>query len=187
MYLPLALPLLLFGFVLLLVLFVVMIEVRVLSYAYRKIGVRPRYMIILLLLTLLGSHFNIPLYSASVPGLVPAGQLGSQLSFLAPDTLGKDHAPVSGAGTKLTSQAGSVTVSVGSSWLSAQPASAFPLTIDPTVGINPDTPYSYLSTGASCAGCGIGCYPAVRQSPKAVKESLKHTRPRSVATSVGGV
>ena len=66
MFLPLALPLLFFGFVLLLVLMVVMIEVRVLSYAYRKIGVRPRYMFIVLLLTLLGSQFNIPLYSVTV-------------------------------------------------------------------------------------------------------------------------
>jgi len=64
MFLPLALPLLFFGFVLLLALLVVMIEVRVLSYAYRKIGVRPRYMFIVLLLTLVGSHFNIPLYTA---------------------------------------------------------------------------------------------------------------------------
>jgi uncharacterized membrane protein len=64
MFLPLALPLLFFGFVLLLALLVVMIEVRVLSYAYRKIGVRPRYMFIVLLLTLVGSHFNIPLYTS---------------------------------------------------------------------------------------------------------------------------
>jgi uncharacterized membrane protein len=75
MFLPLALPLLFFGFVLLLVLFVVMIEVRVLSYAYRKIGVRPRYMFIVLLLTLVGGHFNLPLYSVSVPRLVPPEQV----------------------------------------------------------------------------------------------------------------
>ena len=67
MLLPLALPLLFFGFVLLLVLFVVMIEVRVLSYAYRKIGVHPRYMVLVLLLTLIGSHFNIPLPAAVQP------------------------------------------------------------------------------------------------------------------------
>jgi len=71
MILPLALPLLLLGFFLLLVFVVVMIEVRVLSYAYRKIGVRPRYMFIVLLLTLVGSNFNIPLYSVTVPRLAP--------------------------------------------------------------------------------------------------------------------
>lgn len=75
MYLPLALPLLFLAFLLLLLLFVVMIEVRVLSYAYRKIGVRPRYMIVVLLLTLLGSHFNLPLYSVEVPRLVPPEQV----------------------------------------------------------------------------------------------------------------
>jgi uncharacterized membrane protein len=63
----LALPLLLIGFFLLLVVLVLMIEVRVLSYAYRKIGVRPRYMFIVLLLTLVGSQFNIPLYAVTVP------------------------------------------------------------------------------------------------------------------------
>jgi uncharacterized membrane protein len=75
MILPLALPLLVLAFVLLLVLLVVMIEVRVLSYAYRKIGVRPRYMFIVLLLTLVGGHFNIPLYSVTVPRLVPPEQV----------------------------------------------------------------------------------------------------------------
>jgi len=67
MFLPLALPLLFLAFLVLLVLLVVMIEVRVLSYAYRKIGVRPRYMFIVLLLTLVGSQFNIPLYSVTAP------------------------------------------------------------------------------------------------------------------------
>ena len=67
MFMPLALPLLFLAFLVLLVLLVVMIEVRVLSYAYRKIGVRPRYMFIVLLLTLVGSQFNIPLYSVTAP------------------------------------------------------------------------------------------------------------------------
>ena len=71
MILPLALPLLLlFGFVVLLVVFVFMVEIRVLAYAYRKIGVRPRYMFLVMLLSLIGGHFNIPLYSVSVPRLV---------------------------------------------------------------------------------------------------------------------
>jgi uncharacterized membrane protein len=71
MILPLALPLLLFGFVALLIVLVVMIELRVLAYAYRKIGVKPRYMVAVLLLSLLGSHVNIPLYTVSVPRLTP--------------------------------------------------------------------------------------------------------------------
>jgi len=62
---PLAPPvLLLLG--LLLALLIVLVEIRVLAYAYRKIGVRPRYVFAVMILTLLGSQVNIPLYS--VPG-----------------------------------------------------------------------------------------------------------------------
>ena len=43
--------------------FVVLVEMRVLAYAYRKVGVRPRYAFAVMLLSLLGSHVNIPLYS----------------------------------------------------------------------------------------------------------------------------
>jgi uncharacterized membrane protein len=49
----------------------VLVEVRVLAYAYKKIGVRPRYVFGLLLLTLLGSHVNVPLYSVPVERIVP--------------------------------------------------------------------------------------------------------------------
>ncbi|HET9926213.1 MAG TPA: hypothetical protein VFS98_19020, partial [Methylomirabilota bacterium] len=55
---------------LLLVVLVVLVELRVLAYAYRKIGVKPRYVFGLLLLTLLGSHVNIPLYSVRVERVV---------------------------------------------------------------------------------------------------------------------
>jgi len=47
----------------LLVLFAVLVfvlEIRALSYAYRAIGISPRYVTAVLLLTLLGSHVNIP-------------------------------------------------------------------------------------------------------------------------------
>src|SRR5215813_2905277 len=49
--------------------FIVLVELRVLSYAYQKIGVRPRYVFLILVLTLIGSHVNVPLYS------VPAGHV----------------------------------------------------------------------------------------------------------------
>src|SRR6185369_5801086 len=59
-----ALPiLLLLGLALLLVVFVFVVELRILRYAYRKIGVPPRYMFAVLMLTLLGSYVNLPLYS----------------------------------------------------------------------------------------------------------------------------
>ena len=61
---PLALPvLLLLG--LLLAILVVLVEIRVLAYAYRKIGVHPRYVFAVLVLTLLGSQVNVPLYSVT--------------------------------------------------------------------------------------------------------------------------
>jgi len=63
---PLAPPfVLLLG--LLFAVFVLLVELRVLAYAYRKIGVRPRYVFAVMLLTLLGSQVNIPLYSLPPP------------------------------------------------------------------------------------------------------------------------
>jgi uncharacterized membrane protein len=60
-----ALPLLLLlGLAVLLVVFILMVELRILRYAYRKIGVPPRYMFAVLVLSLLGSHVNIPLYTS---------------------------------------------------------------------------------------------------------------------------
>ncbi len=68
-YFPFALPvLLLLGLVL--AVFVVLVELRVLAYAYRKVGVRPRYVFAVMLLTLLGSHVNIPVYSIPVQRIV---------------------------------------------------------------------------------------------------------------------
>jgi uncharacterized membrane protein len=59
---PLGLPfVLLLG--LLLALFVLLVELRILAYAYRKIGVQPRYVFAVMLLTLIGSGVDIPLYS----------------------------------------------------------------------------------------------------------------------------
>jgi uncharacterized membrane protein len=62
---------LLFLLLLLLSLLVLFIKLRVLAYAYRKVGVHPRYMLAVLLLTLAGGHVNIPLYA------VPVGQLAA--------------------------------------------------------------------------------------------------------------
>src|SRR5438445_10462142 len=49
---------------------ILLVEARVLTYAYRKIGVRPRYVFAVMLLTLLGSQVNIPLYSMPVQRIV---------------------------------------------------------------------------------------------------------------------
>lgn len=69
-FLPVAVPLLLLLLAGLLVVFVVLVELRILAYAYRKIGVRPRYVFAVMLLTLLGSHVNIPLYTVPVERVV---------------------------------------------------------------------------------------------------------------------
>ena len=61
---PLALPVVLL-LALLLALLIFLVEIRVLAYAYRKIGIRPRYVFAVMILTLLGSQVNIPLYSVS--------------------------------------------------------------------------------------------------------------------------
>ena len=73
MIFPVAFPLLFVLFLLLLALLVFVVELRILRYAYRKIGVPPRYMFVVMLLSLLGSHLNIPLYAMRVERL-----LGSQ-------------------------------------------------------------------------------------------------------------
>jgi len=70
-YFPLALPFLLllfFVFVFLLIL----IEVGILGYAYQKIGIGRRYAYALLLLCLLGSYVNIPVYQLP-PEVVRSG------------------------------------------------------------------------------------------------------------------
>jgi len=56
---------LLFLLLALLSVFLVLVEMRVLAYAYRKVGVRPRYAFAVMLLSLLGSHVNVPLYAVS--------------------------------------------------------------------------------------------------------------------------
>ena len=71
MIFPLAFPLLLGLFVLLLALLVLVVELRILRYAYRKIGVPPRYMFVVMLVSLLGSHVNIPLFEMRVARVAP--------------------------------------------------------------------------------------------------------------------
>lgn len=77
MLVPLAFPLLLLLFLLLLAVLIFVVELRILAYAYRKIGVRPRYMFLVMLLSLLGSQVNIPL--AQVERTVLAINVGGAL------------------------------------------------------------------------------------------------------------
>lgn len=87
-FLPIAFPLLLLIFVLLVGLLIFLVEIRVLSYAYRKIGVRPRYVFLVMILTLLGSQVNIPLYSVGVTRLMPPHAVSIYgREFLVPGTI----------------------------------------------------------------------------------------------------
>jgi uncharacterized membrane protein len=58
---PFSLPLVLLLFVFALLIFLV--EIRVLTYAYRKVGVNPRYAFAVMLLSLLGAGVDIPLFA----------------------------------------------------------------------------------------------------------------------------
>ena len=72
-YFPIALPaffLLLFLFLML----ITLIEINVLAYAYEKIGINRRYIFALLLLSLLGSYVNLPIYQLP-PEAVRSGGL----------------------------------------------------------------------------------------------------------------
>jgi uncharacterized membrane protein len=60
-------------------LLVLLVEARVLTYAYRKIGVHPRYAFAVMLLSLLGSQVNIPLYSIDRDATVVAVNVGGAL------------------------------------------------------------------------------------------------------------
>src|SRR5437867_12104945 len=71
MIFPAALPLLLGVFLLLLVVLVFVVEWKILAYAYRKIGVPARFMFLVMLLSLVGSHVNIPLYAMPVESFLP--------------------------------------------------------------------------------------------------------------------
>jgi uncharacterized membrane protein len=72
-YAPIALPF--FLLLVLLAVFVFVVEIRILAYAYRKVGVRPRYVFLVLLLSLVGSHVNVPLYRVSVERVLPPQQV----------------------------------------------------------------------------------------------------------------
>lgn len=71
-YFPIPLSLILL-FIFLSAFLVVFIEIGVLSYAYQRMGVGRRYLFSVLLLSLLGSYFNIPLYRLPSEQLISNG------------------------------------------------------------------------------------------------------------------
>ena len=76
---------------LVLVVLVFVVELRILAYAYRKIGIRPRYVFAVLLLSLLGSHVNIPLYRVPVARVVPPHAVSAfGWTYVVPPTVERD-------------------------------------------------------------------------------------------------
>lgn len=71
MIFPVVVPVLLAVFLIALGVLVFLAELRILRYAYAKIGVPARFMFAALLLSLLGSHVNVPLYSVPVEHRAP--------------------------------------------------------------------------------------------------------------------
>lgn len=69
---------LVFLLLILLGLLIFLFEIRILTYAYRKVGVHPRYAFAVMLLSLIGSLVNLPLYTAS-GGTVVALNVGGAL------------------------------------------------------------------------------------------------------------
>src|SRR3989442_397275 len=100
---------LLFLLLALLGVFLVLVEMRVLAYAYRKVGVRPRYAFAVMLLSLLGSHVNVPLYAVSGQRVLRPHELSRfGRTYMAPETvepgatvaeLGAPVVSIGGAGT----------------------------------------------------------------------------------------
>ena len=60
-YFPISLTFI-FILLLLFIVLVALIELRILQYAYEKVGIRRQYVFLLLFFSLVGSYFNIPLY-----------------------------------------------------------------------------------------------------------------------------
>lgn len=73
-YLPVTFPFWLFLFFLFLFLFI-LIEIGILEYAYHMMGINQRYVLTLLLLSLLGSYINIPVYQLPPEKIHTAGTI----------------------------------------------------------------------------------------------------------------
>ena len=73
-FLPLVLPLFL-AFVLLVGLLILLIEINLLGYAYEKVGMHHRYMITLLVLSLMGSYVNIPIAELPTQHVLSGGEV----------------------------------------------------------------------------------------------------------------
>jgi uncharacterized membrane protein len=73
-YFPITFPFLLSLFFIFVVL-LILVEIGILGYAYQRLGINRRYIFGLLLLSLLGSYINIPVYQLPPETLYAGGQI----------------------------------------------------------------------------------------------------------------
>lgn len=111
-----------------------------------------------------GAHVSNPATLLSRPlrmspqidgSVLTTGLDSSGLRIGAPLVLRADGAPVEAAHARLRVETGKVVLSVDPAWLAAQPASAFPINLDPSVFPTPNTSTSYKTDGFTCSNCGI--------------------------------
>ena len=83
------------------------------------------------------------------------GPISSQFEIMQPVVLGADGIPLTNAGAQIASGPGELIVSVDPTWLQSQPASAFPINVDPSMSAGPANSSCYLNTGTTLGNCGI--------------------------------
>jgi len=84
------------------------------------------------------------------------GPGGLPVRLAAPAVIAHGGDTVRKADATLTSSgAGKVRLAISPAWLAAQPASAFPIDLDPSVTVATTTAHSYKSDGYTCTNCGL--------------------------------
>ncbi|MDQ2837193.1 MAG: LamG domain-containing protein [Actinomycetota bacterium] len=86
----------------------------------------------------------------------PAGSLVSAVAVLGqPLVLDRNGNGLGQAHAQLTSANGTLQLSLDPAWLAAQPDSAFPIDLDPSINPGPTNLGAYKSDGTSCSSCPI--------------------------------
>lgn len=112
---------------------------------------------------------SAPLQALGVPALAAAGfaagddgsvrltgPIGAEAHLEAPAVLAHDGSITAAAGATLQTLAqGTVRLAVSPAWLAKQPASAFPVDVDPTITLSYTAAHSYKSDGYTCSNCGV--------------------------------
>jgi hypothetical protein len=77
-------------------------------------------------------------------------------SFAAPLAWTAHGSPVAAAhAAMVVTGTGTLSLSLDKGWLASQPASAFPITLDPSITLNPTANRSYKNDGTTCTSCDV--------------------------------